>query len=215
MLVSEESIRRVIKGRGMPLPGDDIDTDRIIPARYLKCITFDELGKFTFYDERYDEKGNKKDHPFNDERYRGAEILVVNKNFGCGSSREHAPQSLMRAGIRAIIGESFAEIFLGNCTALGIPAVTMEAGAVSELMDFTGKEPEAVLTLDLDKKIVEAGLPGGGNGKVFKIEISDSAREVFLSGTWDTTSALLSGKKEIESKAGALPYLNHFLMQGE
>ena len=212
MLVAEDSIRRVIKGKGMPLPGDDIDTDRIIPARYLKCVTFDELGKFAFYDERYDEQGNKKDHPFNDERYRGAEILIVNKNFGCGSSREHAPQSLMRAGIRAIIGESFAEIFLGNCTALGIPAVTMETGAVPELMDFIEKEPEVVLTLDLDKKIVEAGLPGGKNGKFFKMEITGSAREVFLSGTWDTTSALLEGKKEIESKARSLPYLNHFLM---
>ena len=106
---------KTISGRGLPLLGNDIDTDQIIPARYMKCVTFDDLGKYVFYDARFSANGNKKDHPFNQEKYKDAKILIVNRNFGCGSSREHAPQSLMRFGIAAIVGESFAEIFSGNC----------------------------------------------------------------------------------------------------
>ena len=131
-----------IQAQAMPLRGDDIDTDRIIPARYLRCVTFDGLGEYAFYDERF-QGDQEKDHPFNDAGYRGAEILVVNKNFGCGSSREHAPQALMRAGIRAFIGESFSEIFTGNCTALGLPVVTAPKDTVDRLMDQIEREPTA------------------------------------------------------------------------
>ena len=201
MSVIEENVRRVIEGRGLPLRGDDIDTDRIIPARYLKCVTFDELGKFAFYDERFDEDGNAKEHPFNDRRFAGAEILVVNRNFGCGSSREHAPQSLMRAGIRAIVGESFAEIFAGNCLQLGIPVVTMSHEKVSKLQELLEENPDTRLKLDLGEKKLEAG------GELFEVEINDSARKLLLSGTWDTTSLLLANRREIEEVARRLPYL--------
>ncbi len=201
MSVIEENVRRVIEGRGLPLRGDDIDTDRIIPARYLKCVTFDELGKFAFYDERFDEDGNAKEHPFNDRRFEGAEILVVNRNFGCGSSREHAPQSLMRAGIRAIVGESFAEIFAGNCLQLGIPVVTMSHEKVSELQGLLEEKPGTKLKLDIGEKKLEA------DGKLFEVEVNDSARKLLLSGTWDTTSLLLANRREIEEVARRLPYL--------
>jgi len=205
-----ENIRNIIEGRGLPLPGDDIDTDRIIPARYLKAVTFDNLGEYAFYDERYDKNGKELKHPFNDKKYKGAAILIVNKNFGCGSSREHAPQSLMRAGIKAIIGESFAEIFLGNCTALGIPAVTSKENSVNEIMDTVKENPGTVITIDLEKKIVTIERQDNSGGKEYKIGISDSARKVFLSGTWDTTSVLLSNESEIREKAEKLPYLSNF-----
>src|SRR5690606_14986619 len=112
-----------VQGRGVYVPGDDIDTDRIIPARFMKCVTFDGLGAYAFYDARFDEQGNSKGHPLDDPRFRGATILLSNSNFGCGSSREHAPQALSKFGIRAIIAESFAEIFFGNATTLGMPCV--------------------------------------------------------------------------------------------
>ncbi|RKX83715.1 MAG: 3-isopropylmalate dehydratase small subunit [Spirochaetes bacterium] len=210
MKANNESVRNIIEERGLPLPGDDIDTDRIIPARYLKAVTFDKLGDFAFYDERFDKDGKELKHPFNDKRYKGAGILIVNKNFGCGSSREHAPQSLMRAGIKAIIGESFAEIFLGNCTALGIPAVTLEEKPVNEIMSIVKENPETILTINLDKKTLSIKNDNGAGGKEYRIGISNSARQVFLSGTWDTTSVLLSNENEIREKAAELPYLNNF-----
>ena len=138
-----------VHGHAIVVPGNDIDTDQIIPARFMKVVTFDGLGKYAFHDVRYDEKGNERAHPFNDHRYHGASILVVNRNFGCGSSREHAPQALMRAGIQAIVGESFAEIFAGNCTAMGIPAVALSSEEISFLMDEIKRDPQMELALSL------------------------------------------------------------------
>ena len=144
-MAGDESRRRALNGRGIPLPGDDIDTDRIIPARYLREITFETLGRYAFYDVRFDEKGNRKEHPLNDPRFAGGNILIVNRNFGCGSSREHAPQSLMRMGIAAFIGESFAEIFSGNCTALGLPAVRVSHQDAQELQALVNADPAAAI----------------------------------------------------------------------
>ena len=146
-----------IRGRAIPVPGNDIDTDRIIPARYMKTVTFEGLGKFAFYDARFDAYGKQKQQPFNDERFKGAGILLVNKNFGCGSSREHAPQSLLRYGIKAIVGESFAEIFAGNCSMLGIPAVVVSEKDVLELMRSVEKNPNAEIGVNLETQKVSVG----------------------------------------------------------
>ena len=141
-----------ISGRAVPIRGNDIDTDRIIPARYLKEITFARMGEFPFYDERFDAEGKPKPHPFNDAKYKGASILLVNKNFGCGSSREHAPQAIYRFGIHAVVGESFAAIFAGNCVMLGMPAVTVASSDIELLMQLVESNPQLVLTLDLESK---------------------------------------------------------------
>src|SRR5918993_4052204 len=135
-----------VKGTAVRIRGNDIDTDRIIPARYLKEVTFARMGDYPFFDERYDGSGKKKDHPFNDSEYKGASILFVNKNFGCGSSREHAPQALYRFGIKAIVGESFAAIFAGNCTMMGVPVVTVSAQEIQELMKSVEENPRVGYT---------------------------------------------------------------------
>jgi 3-isopropylmalate/(R)-2-methylmalate dehydratase small subunit len=137
-----------IQGTGVPVRGNDIDTDRIIPARYLKEITFSNMGKYPFFDERFDNDGKSKGHPFDDARFKGASVLLVNQNFGCGSSREHAPQSLMRWGVKAIVGESFAEIFAGNCNMLGIPVVTVTPQDAAKLQSPRGESPKTSLTVD-------------------------------------------------------------------
>ncbi len=201
----QERMRRKVSGRAVPVRGDDIDTDRIIPARYLKCITFDELGQYAFNDERYDEAGNPKPHPFNDERFAGAEILLVNRNFGCGSSREHAPQSLMRGGIRAIVGESFAEIFQGNCTALGIPTMTVRAERIEELMELVERNPDTVVTADVENSAVIVEENGGE--KRIDAQLNDSIRKNLVEGTWDTTSLLRENIAKIQSTARKLPYI--------
>ncbi len=133
--MTTELKRNQVTGTGIPVSGNDIDTDRIIPARFMKCVTFEGLEQYVFYDVRFDAEGQPKAHPYNEARYQGGSVLIVNKNFGCGSSREHAPQALMRFGMRVVIGESFAEIFAGNCTALGIPAVTASAEDITALME--------------------------------------------------------------------------------
>lgn len=196
-----ESKRIVISGTAVPVRGNDIDTDRIIPARYLRFVTFDRLGEFVFQDERFDENGNKKDHPFNNDRFKGAEILLVNENFGCGSSREHAPQSLMRAGIRAIVGESFAEIFAGNCTALGIPTVILKHEEIESFMSAVIANPEIEIEVDLEKKTVKAG------DTQFTLAIPESYRQSLVTGAWDTTTALLANKDLVEKKLKELPYV--------
>src|SRR6059058_4973495 len=141
-----------VSGTAVPIRGNDIDTDRIIPARYLKEVTFARMGDYPFFDERFDASGRKKDHPFNDPEYQGASILFVNKNFGCGSSREHAPQALYRFGIQAIVGESFAAIFAGNCVMMGLPAVTVSSAEIEELMQSSEKNPQTVYAIDLVTK---------------------------------------------------------------
>ena len=205
-MLSKLSIKTV-KGRGIPLPGNDIDTDRIIPARYLKEITFENMGKYAFYDQRFDAKGNKKKHPFNDEKYQGAGILAVNKNFGCGSSREHAPQSLMRFGIKAIIGESFAEIFEGNCTTLGIPTVIAQRADIDNLMSVINDDPAFEIRIDLEDSIVNYG------DFSFPIRQKESSRIVLTQGRWDSLSELMEAKEKVRKIAEKLPYLNDFKVQ--
>ena len=193
-----------IRGRAIPLPGDDIDTDRIIPARYLKCVTFEDLGQYAFYDERFDQDGGGKEHPFNEERFQGGSILLVNKNFGCGSSREHAPQSLMRMGIQAIIGESFAEIFAGNCTALGIPTAKLAVSEIEYLMSIVNDDPATEITLDLKAGIV------GTRDKTFSIDMPESYRQSLTAGTWDTTASLIANSGLVAKTAARLPYIRGY-----
>ncbi|SIP98052.1 3-isopropylmalate dehydratase, small subunit [Alkalispirochaeta americana] len=193
-----------VTGRAVVVRGNDIDTDQIIPARFMKVVTFDGLGQYAFYDLRYDEGGTTKPHPFNEERFSGAEILLANKNFGCGSSREHAPQALMRAGIRAIVGESFAEIFAGNCTALGVPAVTLESSAMAELMRCIEEDASLRVEMDLPAGEVRCG------GKTFTFSMHPAYRSAFIAGSWDSTSVLLSHAEQIEDTARRLPYLAEF-----
>src|SRR5499433_3604072 len=146
-----------ITGTAVPIKGNDIDTDRIIPARYLKEVTFARMGDYPFFDERFDASGKKKDHPLNDPEYNGASVLFVNKNFGCGSSREHAPQALYRFGIQAIVGESFAAIFAGNCTIMGVPAVTVSAKEMEQLMKSVEDNPQTWFTVDIENKKITFG----------------------------------------------------------
>lgn len=193
-----------IKGKGIVVRGNDIDTDRIIPARYLKEITFANMGGYAFYDERFDENGNMKGHPFNDERFKGASILVVNKNFGCGSSREHAPQSLMRSGIKAMLGESFADIFAGNCRMIGLPAATLKMEGIHKLMDFIENNSSENIVVDLQKREISY------NNSKLEFEMSDSLRQALMEGTWDSTSVLMEAQEEIKQVMSRLPYLTNF-----
>jgi 3-isopropylmalate/(R)-2-methylmalate dehydratase small subunit len=181
--------------------GDDIDTDRIIPARFMKVVTFDSVGEHAFEDERLAAKG---DHPLDDEKYSGASILVVGKNFGCGSSREHAPQALMRFGFNAFIGASFAEIFAGNCTALGLVCVTLGEDDLENLMGSVELDPEQEISID-----VAAGTVTSRSGTV-PAAIPDGTRKQLLEGTWDATGMLLDGADAVAKTAASLPYLNGF-----
>ena len=201
-MTQENLQRKQVTGTGIPVPGNDIDTDRIIPARFMKCVTFDGLEQYAFYDVRFDEDGRPKDHPFNDPRFQGGSILIVNKNFGCGSSREHAPQALVRFGMRAIIGESFAEIFAGNCTALGVPAVTTTLENIKALTQAVESDPQAEIVLDLESRTVTCGSIQAA------IEIPDSSRQALVEGSWDTTAQLLANTPDIEKTATAIPYLS-------
>ena len=202
--MSSQTIVKESEGRGIPLPGNDVDTDRIIPARFMKCVTFDGLGEYAFNDARSDEEGNQKDHPFNDPRFKGGSILIVGSNFGCGSSREHAPQALIGYGIKALIGESFAEIFAGNCSALGIPTVTVSPEEAELLMNLVQDQPETEIHIDLEAKAISAG------GYHIALDMPESSRRVLLGGTWDTTAVLLGNKGEIEKTASRIPYISGF-----
>jgi 3-isopropylmalate/(R)-2-methylmalate dehydratase small subunit len=196
--------RVTITGRAISVRGNDIDTDRIIPARYLRCVTFDGLGEHVFEDDRAQMRVKGHAHPFDNPAFAGAEILFVNRNFGCGSSREHAPQAIMRwgKGIRAIVGESFAEIFFGNCVALGIPCVTADEATIQRLMGENESEPEREFAVDLQEMTVSAG------GEAFPIHLPDGARRQFLEGRWDSTFELMEGKEQIAATAKGLPYFN-------
>lgn len=189
-----------IRGRAVPLRGEDIDTDRIIPARFMKALTFEGLGQYLFYDERFDEQGNPKPHPLNDPRYQGAQILLVEAGFGSGSSREHAPQAIKRAGFRAIIGESFAEIFFGNATAIGLPCVTLAPEDLALLFQMVEKEPGLEVEVDLVNKEVRAG------GRVFPLSIPEGAREALVEGLWDPIGELLQAGELLDEFDRKLPY---------
>ena len=190
-----------LNGRGVYVPGNDIDTDRIIPARFLKCVTFDELGPSLFFDERFDADGNSKGHPLDEAQNQGAEVLISDANFGCGSSREHAPQAIQKFGIKAVIAESFAEIFQGNCTTLGIPCVTMEKESRSRLAELVSNEPDVDLTIDLKAMQIVCA------NQVFPIDMKKSSREAFLAANYDPLDTLLQFGEEIKVTAERLGYV--------
>ncbi|MDB6119464.1 MAG: 3-isopropylmalate dehydratase, small subunit [Verrucomicrobiaceae bacterium] len=183
-----------VSGRAVFIPGADIDTDRIIPARFMKCVTFDGLGEFAFYDVRKNEDGTDKPHPLNEERFKGASILVANSNFGCGSSREHAPQALYRYGFRAVIAESFAEIFFGNCTTLGIPCVIATTEDVKDLAAAINADPTIEVGVDLVNERVTYG------DKSIPVTSTASARDALITGHWDAIAELLEGKEAVDAK---------------
>ncbi|MEF8841930.1 MAG: 3-isopropylmalate dehydratase small subunit [Haloarculaceae archaeon] len=191
-----------VSGTGIPVRGNDIDTDQIIPARYLKAITFDGLGEFAFYDLRFDDDGEPKDHPFNEEQYQDANVMVVNANFGCGSSREHAPQALMRWGIDAIIGESFAEIFAGNCLALGVPTVTADHETVRELQDYVETYPDAEIEVDVVEETVSY------DDRTAEVTVDDAQRRALVDGIWDTTALMKANRNAVAETAASLPYVD-------
>jgi 3-isopropylmalate/(R)-2-methylmalate dehydratase small subunit len=202
--VSVERIER-IAGTALPMPGDNIDTDRIIPARFLKSISFEGLEHHLFEDDsaQLDAQGAGP-HPTANPAYRSAAIMLVNANFGCGSSREHAPQAIRRRGIRAIVGESFSEIFFGNSVALGMPCVTVTHEAAEELMRRVTGNPELQLTVDLKAMTVTAA------GRSVPISLPAAARDGFLDGSWDATGLLLDRYEEVEAVAARLPYITGF-----
>ena len=194
-----------VAGKGIPVRGDDIDTDRIIPARYLKEITFENMGKYAFYDARFGADGKPKGHPFGDARFKGGSILVVNRNFGCGSSREHAPQALMRFGIKAIVGESFAEIFAGNCQLLGVPCVTADPQEVKALQDFIEADgPQAIININLEESNLSYA------DESIQINIPEARRRNLLAGSWNTLNLLVSGLEKTREKAAEIPYIGGF-----
>lgn len=199
-----DAIIRDITGRGMPLPGDDIDTDQILPAWFMKCVTFEHMGQYAFHGARFDSDGKKKDHPFNDSRFRGSKILIVGRNFGCGSSREHAPQSLARFGFKAIVGESFAEIFAGNCTAIGVPTLTADKEKIEELMRIVRERSETEIRIDLEARRLNAG------SLQIPVRQPEQVRNAFLEGSWDSTAELVAAAGEIRALADRLPYRNGF-----
>jgi len=190
-----------VSGRGLPLRGNDIDTDRIMPARYLKVVSFEGLEKHVFEDDR---KTNRGPHPFGDMRYQDASVLVVNSNFGCGSSREHAPQGLARFGIKAIVGESFSEIFLGNCSVLGVPCFTADRESIDKLQSLVEKTPEVTISASVETGVITAGTLR------FTASMPAPLRDAFLQGKWDPTLMLLDRFDEVRAIATKLPYVAGF-----
>ena len=189
-------------GTGIPIRGNDVDTDQIIPARFMKVVTFDGLGQFAFHDLRFDGEDNPKDHPFNEEKFRDASILVVNANFGCGSSREHAPQALVRWGIDAVVGESFAEIFAGNCLALGVPTVTADAEDVEALQNYVEENPDAGIDVDVADEAVRY------DDTEIDATVDDAQRKALVEGVWDTTALMKSNAEAVAETARSLPYVD-------
>jgi len=194
----------IIEGRALPLRGEDMDTDRIMPARFLKSITFEGLDTHVFEDDRLEARRLGRVHPFDEPKYQGASILVANRNFGAGSSREHAPQGLRRWGIRAIVAESFAEIFFGNSLMIGLACVTASPSDVEKLMSLVERDPIAVLKVDLKAALCQAP------GLTIPVSIPDHVRDTLMTGAWDTTGLLLDNYEQVNTVAAKLPYLSGF-----
>ena len=190
-----------VTGRAVNVPGNDIDTDRIIPARFMKCVTFDGLGEFLFYDVRKQSDGSDKQHPLNEARFKGATILLSGANFGCGSSREHAPQAIQKYGFKAVIAENFAEIFFGNSTTLGMPCVTAAREDIAKIAAAVEANPQTEVVIDLER--LEARFAG----QVVKIAQRESARDALVHGRWDAIGELLDGVSAVKETAKKLPYL--------
>ncbi|GAB1481792.1 3-isopropylmalate dehydratase small subunit [Treponema sp.] len=197
----KDSVISSFKGRGIPVRGNDIDTDRIIPARFMRCVSFDGLGEYAFYDARHEADGSLKEHTMNEARYKGASVMVVERNFGCGSSREHAPQALLRAGIKAFVGVSFADIFSGNCAAVGLVAVAVSPEDAEKLASLCEKDATTEIEIDLKKMQARAGT------LVCPIDIPEERRRNFLEGEWDTAATLLSNMESARKTALSIPYL--------
>jgi 3-isopropylmalate/(R)-2-methylmalate dehydratase small subunit len=195
-----------VTGRPIPLPGNDIDTDRIIPARYMTAITFDGIGELAFRDVRFSSDGRELEHPMNDPRYRakGPRVAIVNKNFGCGSSREHAPQALLRWGIKALVGESFADIFFGNCTALGMPCVVASEADLARLMRSVEEDPAHDLTVDVE------ACRATYRGVAYPVTLPEGVRIQLLRGSWDATRLLVDALDDVRATAQRLPYVRRF-----
>ncbi len=189
---------KTVTGLALPLVGNDIDTDRIIPARFLRATTFDGLGEQVFADDRQ----QRSDHPFDQPQYQDAKVLVVNRNFGCGSSREHAPQAIARWGIKALVGESFAEIFFGNCVAMGIPCVTATASDVGALQAAISTDPTMKVILSLNEMSIVA------EKLSIPVELGTGPRQMFLNGTWDACGQLVAQAAAVAQTAKSLPYVN-------
>ena len=190
-----------VAGTCVTIAGDDVDTDRIIPARYMKCVTFDGLGEFLFRDVRFDEDGRAKPHPLNDPAFQGATILIAGRNFGCGSSREHAPQAIYRYGFRAIVAESFAEIFFGNSITIGMPCVTASRTDLARIREAVALQPKSEMLIDLVQQTLRI------NGEVFTASVRSSARDALLSGRWDAIGELLDAQELVARRASDLPYM--------
>ncbi len=188
-------------GTGVAIRGNDIDTDQIIPARFMKVVTFDGLGQFAFFDQRFTDDDEEKDHPMNDPAHKEASVLVVNANFGCGSSREHAPQALMRWGIDAVIGESFAEIFAGNCLALGIPTVEADEETIQRLQTWVEENPDGEIDVDVAAETVRYG------ETTIDVTVDEAQRKALVDGVWDTTALMKANAESVRETAESLPYV--------
>jgi 3-isopropylmalate/(R)-2-methylmalate dehydratase small subunit len=202
----QDPTRKTLSGRGIIVRGNDIDTDRIIPARFLRTTVFDGLGEHAFEDDRAQLQQAGKCHAFDEPHFVGANVLIVNKNFGCGSSREHAPQAIMRwgKGISLIIGESFAEIFYGNCIALGVPCPVVDEASCERLMSLIDSDPTLQISCDMQSKRIRAG------GLEIPFQIPDGVRQSFIDGSWDSTTELVAGLDRARECSQRLPYLNNF-----
>ncbi len=190
-----------LAGTGIYVPGDDVDTDRIIPARFMKCVTFDGLGEYAFYDERFEEDGRPKAHPIDHPKYAGATILLAGRNFGCGSSREHAPQALYRHGFRAVLAESFAEIFFGNAITLGMPCLVMDGRDIRALAVLIDEAPQTEINIDIPAGEVSMA------DVSFPAKLPDHAKEALVDGKWDAIADLLEGLDAVKATADKLPYM--------
>lgn len=195
------TVIREVSGRVVPVVVDDLDTDRIIPARFLRCVTFDGLGEHAFADERRDSDGNSLGHPLDDARFAGASLLLAGKNFGCGSSREHAPQALVRAGFKAVVAESFAEIFAGNALTLGLVCVEASEEQISQLEKNIAADPTLEVHIDVESQSLRVG------ADTFSVTIPAVARDALLGGRWDPLNELLSNTNLVAQRSGKLPYM--------